>query len=82
MGPPECWDLLDSRVPKVTEAAEGTGDCKAQGVLLVRGGGQVHRALLGILSSFNKMTLRQLSKRGWMLTEQSDWSRGTAIRTS
>lgn len=70
MGPPECWDLLDSRVPKVTEAAEGTGDYKAQGVLLVRGGSQALRVLPGIPPSFNKMTSGQLSRRGWKLTEQ------------
>lgn len=81
MAPPECWDLLDSRVPKVTEAAEETWDCKAQGVLLVQGAGQVPRALLGIPSSFSKMTLEQLSRHGWMLKEPSD-RRGTAIRTS
>lgn len=69
MGPSESWDLRDARVRRVTKVAKGTWDCKVRGVLLAPEGDLAHRVLQGALSTFNKMTLGQLSRRGWTLME-------------
>lgn len=80
MGHSESWDPQDARVRRVTKVAKGTWDGKVRGVLPAPEGDLAHRVLQGALSTFNKMTLGQLSRRGWTLMEHSE-QRFTAIRT-